>query len=228
MPIRAAVDVSDEEVLSYLVQTEDNFVERKLFSDSSEWLDTAVAFANSCPIGSAGVMFIGVLDDGTPEQRTPDLNSVQESLDRKIQKGYPRIEYRTRILRKNGLSFLAVIVPGSKQRPHFAGPSCIRVGAKNVKTSETQLAELVAQRSGKTYEILPWVGKTITVERLREAPNDLVGRVAGYFEPTLQACTAQAVTFSTSGNAETVPLEDVKVSFDHTRNRLKLLVPPSI
>src|SRR6266566_3360222 len=225
MPIREAVDVSDDEILGYLRQIEDNFVERKLFSDSSDWLDTAVAFANTCPIGSAGLLFIGVRDDGTPEARNSNLDSIQRSFDEKIRKGYPPVDYRIRVLQNAGVSFLAVMVPGSRQRPHFAGPSYIRVGSKNVKASEQKLAELVAQRSGKPYEILPWVGKRITVERLRSAPNDLVGRISGYFEPVLEACTSQSVTFSSNGSRETVPLEDVRVSFDHDRTRLKLQVP---
>jgi predicted HTH transcriptional regulator len=108
-----------------------------------------VAFANTCPLGSAGLMFIGVLDDGTPEARNPNLDSIQRSLDEKIKKGYPPVEYRVRVLQKAGVSFLAAVVPGSKQRPHFAGPSYVRVGSKNVKASEQKLAELVAQRSGK-------------------------------------------------------------------------------
>jgi hypothetical protein len=228
MSIRSAVDVSDVEILACLRRAEDNFVERKLFSDSSEWVDTAVAFANSCPPDSAAILFIGVRDDGTPESRIENLDSIQESFDRRVQKSYPRIEYRTRVLQKDGSSFLAVIVPGSSTGPHFAGPAYIRVGAKNVKASDQKFAELIAYRSSKAYQIIPWIGKIITVERLRLKPNDLVGRISGYFEPMLDGCTTQSVTFGISGSLETVAMEDVRISFDHSRTRLKLQVPPSI
>jgi hypothetical protein len=44
------IQSTDEEILLSLGATEDNFVERKRFSDDREWNRTAVAFANSCPI----------------------------------------------------------------------------------------------------------------------------------------------------------------------------------
>lgn len=52
--------LSDDDLLSSrLSNTEDNFVERKRFSDDRQWLRTAVAFANSCPIGYPGILSSG-------------------------------------------------------------------------------------------------------------------------------------------------------------------------
>ena len=56
-------EVSDEELLNRFHNSEDAFVERKRFSDTDDWLKTVVAFANSCPIGFWGVLFVGVKDD---------------------------------------------------------------------------------------------------------------------------------------------------------------------
>jgi predicted HTH transcriptional regulator len=76
------VHLSDDDLLSRLTNTEDNFVERKRFSDDREWLRTVVAFANSCPIGYPGVLFIGVYDNGTVEQpgKPINLDSLQKTL----------------------------------------------------------------------------------------------------------------------------------------------------
>jgi hypothetical protein len=43
-----AVPLSDEDLLRRLSNTEDNFTERKRFSDDREWLRTVIGFANSC------------------------------------------------------------------------------------------------------------------------------------------------------------------------------------
>jgi hypothetical protein len=43
---------------------EHGFVERKSRSDKRDWLQTAVAFANSAPIGWPAIPLLGVEDDG--------------------------------------------------------------------------------------------------------------------------------------------------------------------
>jgi predicted HTH transcriptional regulator len=75
-----------EDLLLRLVNTEDNFTERKRFSDDREWLRTLVGFANSCPIGYPGVLFVGVYDNGTPEQPKGNFNfdKVQKTLTERL------------------------------------------------------------------------------------------------------------------------------------------------
>src|SRR5438477_10380179 len=107
--------LTDQELLLRLRNFEDNFVERKAHSDSKDWLKTVVAFANSVPIDYPAVLFIGVLDDGTI-QDTVNLDTLQKSFSREINKAYPPVYYLPRVLSEGGKQFLAVIVPGSAAR----------------------------------------------------------------------------------------------------------------
>lgn len=154
--------LTNEEILLKLGQQEDSFVERKSVNDVNDCLKTAVAFANSTPIGYPAIMFVGVKNNGDIES-IADLDKLQWSISERISKAYPTIYTETRILQKTDKKFLAVLVPGSPQRPHFAGPSFIRDGSKSVIASELQFNALIAQRDSKTYAILEWKGKFVTV-----------------------------------------------------------------
>jgi hypothetical protein len=57
---------------------EDQFVERKVFSDSKDWLKTVVAFANSASVDYPCILYIGVRDTGEVEDQHP--NSVERLL----------------------------------------------------------------------------------------------------------------------------------------------------
>jgi predicted HTH transcriptional regulator len=154
--------LTNEEILLKLGQREDSFVERKSFNDVNDCLKTAVAFANSTPVGYPAIMFVGVKDNGDIED-IADLDKLQRSIGERVSKAYPMIYTESRILEKNGKKFLAILVPGSPDRPHFAGPSYIRDGSKSVPSSESQFGILIAQRDSKAYEILKWKGKSVTV-----------------------------------------------------------------
>jgi predicted HTH transcriptional regulator len=69
------ISISDDELISKVTDTENNFIERKSVSDKGAWLQTAVAFANSCPVGFPGVLYVGVNDDGTIP-RFPKTNEL--------------------------------------------------------------------------------------------------------------------------------------------------------
>jgi len=58
------VSVTEQELLTRLRNFEDQFVERKTSSDGRDWVKTIVAFANSTPIDSFSVLFIGVRNSG--------------------------------------------------------------------------------------------------------------------------------------------------------------------
>jgi hypothetical protein len=66
-----------------------------------------------------------------------------------MKKVYPRMPYVTKIINDEGRQALAVIIPGSESRPHFAGLSYVRRGSENVPASEEQFSELIAQRSSQ-------------------------------------------------------------------------------
>jgi predicted HTH transcriptional regulator len=91
------LDFSDEELLSRLENFEDNFVERKRIGDSKdEWLQAAVAFANSVPIGYPAILFIGVKNTGEIEGGA-NLDTLRQTLSKVIDEAYPAIYYTTRI-----------------------------------------------------------------------------------------------------------------------------------
>ena len=56
------VPLTDEELLLRLNNPEDSYVERKPLKQEGDWLQTAVAFANSTPINYPAVLFVGVND----------------------------------------------------------------------------------------------------------------------------------------------------------------------
>jgi len=216
-----SVHLSDDDLLSRLENTEDNFVERKRFSDDREWLRTVVAFANSCPIGYPGVLFIGVYDNGIVEQpRNPiNLDSLQKTLTERISEAWPPIYFLPKILRKDAQQLLAVLVPGSPLRPHFAGQSYVRVGSETRKASESQYEELLAQRQSKSFEILKWKDKDITVERTysgRTGRYPSVAKVAG--------CNAFYVTLLQGNDPISYALTKVEISYDDKERRLKLQI----
>lgn len=223
-------DLKDEELLLRLSNTEDSFVERKVFSDSGDWLKTAVAFANSAPIGDHAVLFIGVKNDGTPEERDDNLEGVMKSFGQKLARAYPKIYYLTRVLTVCGKERLAIIIPGSADRPHFAGPSYVRVGSESREASEEQFAALIASRNSKVREILNWQGKLITVEHLTPASKILtVGPVFTSELLWVVDCNQFYVTLENRDGkfTKSFPLSRVEISFDHSNNRLNLEYRPT-
>jgi predicted HTH transcriptional regulator len=222
------IELRDEELLLRLRNFEDNFVERKTSGDSKDWLKTVVAFANSTPVGYPAVLFIGVKNDGTPEEKTVNLDSLQKTFGEKASEAYPLVYYLTRIVDVDRKQVLAVIVPGSEDRPHFAGQAYVREGSKTVAASDQQFKELIASRNNKTCEILKWKGKTITVDLMRaEAQALLTGPVVGSLEYTVVDCNQFYVTLEGRSGRKSIPLERLNVSFDQANGRLKLEERPT-
>ncbi len=211
--------LSDEDLLLRLANTEDSFIERKRFSDDREWLRTVVAFANSCPTGYPGVLFIGVYDNGAPEQpKTPvNLDRLQKTLSERLNDAWPPIYSMTKIMRKDGQEFLAVLVPGSPVKPHFAGHSYVRMGPETKKASEFQYSEMLAQRQSKPYEILKWKERDVSIEQT------YVGRTTKY--PSVAkvvGCNGFYVTLLRGQNFVSFPLSRIDISYDDVEDRLKL------
>lgn len=216
------IELTDQDLLLKVKNFEDNFVERKTVSDSKDWLKTAVAFANSAPIGYPAVMFVGVKDDGTIQPGTTDLESMQRSISREIAKAYPDIYHLHRVLRDAaGNQFVAVIIPGSEQRPHFSGQAYVRIGSDSKPASASQFDSLIAQRQSKAYEILKWRGKQIAVE-YRNNPQ---GHKYTPTYVTLEDCTQFWLVVTTDSYRTSIPLSRVDLSIDETRGCLKLEVP---
>jgi predicted HTH transcriptional regulator len=130
--------VSEEDLLRKITDTENNFIERKTAKDSNGWLKTAVAFANSCPVGQPGILYVGVSDEGEVIKHSDDLETIQKNVSASIGRAWPPIYFVSHILKRNGLEFIAVIIYGSPLRPHFSGPAYIRVGPETRDASELE------------------------------------------------------------------------------------------
>lgn len=218
--------LSDQDLILRLRSFEDAFVERKSKGDQSDWIKTIVAFANSTPIGFPAVLFIGVRDDGEAEGEV-NLDSLQKKLSEKVSQIYPAPYYTTRVLRQNEKEFLAVIVPGSSDRPHFAGPSYIRLGSKSVIASEEEFRALIASRQSKVRELLTWKNKVVTLDVMNsaEALNSL-GPIASSRDASIVDCNDFYLTvrYLSSSVQDSFPLRRVELSFDNAKHRLKVEV----
>jgi schlafen family protein len=221
-------NLSDADLISRLTNFEDHFVERKTSGDHADWLKTVVAFANSTPVGYPAVLFIGVRDkDGIPEGNI-NLDSLQKTFAHKMTLAYPPIYFLTKVLSLADRQFLAVLVPGSSARPHFAGKSYVRKGSTTVDATADQFEELVASRQSKAGELLKWVGKSVSVDFMRAEAVELMGAVRSSAEPVVIGCNAFYATFrmQSDGGADSIPLRRIEISFDNPKNRLKLEVYP--
>ena len=220
--------LSDTDLLLRLTNFEDHFVERKTSSDSKDWLKTMVGFANSAPVGYPAVLYIGVRDGGEVEPGV-NLDSLQKTLGKKLEDAFPAIYYMCKVLAKDGRQFLAVIVPGSEARPHFAGPSYVRVGSVTVVASEPQFQTLIAQRQSKAYEILKWKGQIISLDKYRDLKAHSLTSIESSATPCVVDCNQFYVTLRFGGSTAvpvSYPLRRVERSFDHENKRLKLEVHP--
>ena len=214
---------TDEDLLARMRNFEDHFVERKTVRDEKDWKKTAVAFANSAPVGLPAVLYIGVKDSGEIETPQPNLDEIQKKFNTQMQRVYPRIAYILKIIASNGQQVLAVIIPGSELRPHFAGLSYVRRGSQSFEASDQQFAELIAQRNSKAGLILKSKGQGVVVVHRRTNdpnraescwPNTTVLVDCNQFYVTLQAVNTQP--------PDSFPLSCIEINFDNMRKCLKL------
>ena len=216
-------ELSNEDLLARLRSGEDNFTERKTFQDKNGWLKTAVAFANSVPIDWPGILFIGITNAGAFESPAPDLEKLGMDVTQQISRAYPPIFHLPKVvIDENGSKCLAVLIPGSAERPHFSGKSYVRIGPRSEEASEQQFRELLSKRLGKTRAILEWKDKLVrilTYPRHSSASKAETGKIV--------ACNSFYVTIEfetpTKGlRLESFPLDEMALFYDHSNDRLAL------
>jgi hypothetical protein len=221
---------SQEELKLWINALEYQFVERKSKTDKGGWLRTIIAFANSNPPDTVCVLYIGANDDGSLEGMTDrEIEDVMKSVGAHTKAhSWPPIPIIPMPLERGGKKSLAIVVPYSVQRPHFAGKAYVRRGTETVDASESQYEELVATRNTKTREILKWLGKEVTlVTRTSSGPGYSQQISTRKIIP--KTCTPLFVTLEfmqevgTSTKVESYPLHSVEVSFDNDKNRLTLI-----
>ena len=220
------MDISDADLIAKLTITEDPFTERKSNSDRAGWLKTVVAFANSTPIDQPAVLFVGVDNAGAICPTNGRIEDLMKSFSDYIAKHvYPPVYTFPKELRHGGLSCLAVIVPGSARRPHFAGQSYIRDGTQTREASEDQFAQLIAFRQGKAGKILGHLGEAVNLYDLlpigKDGRNQFKPRGEGW---VLVDCDVHFVTIGRGTSKKTIPLEWLDLAFDHAHGRIELYV----
>lgn len=207
---------SDEELRQLKGPSENHFVERKTASDAKDWLKTVVAFANSTPLDRFAVLYIGVRDDGTVERAGINFDSVQKTLERRLEDAYPRIPYTTRVLTEGAGDYLCVVVAGSSQRPHFSGPAFVRSGSQTINASAGQFERLITERNSKGYSILRCRGKRVSVAMLRHPDVvRMLGRVSSQSSKEIVDCSNSTLVLREQhGEIQRISLDRVHVIDD--------------
>jgi hypothetical protein len=210
--------VAEHELLRKVSDTENNFIERKTSLNTDGWLKTAVAFANSCPIGQPGILYVNVNDKGEVIAQNPDFDfeKLQKSISKKVKEAWPPIYFVTHILNKSGSHFVAVVVYGSALRPHFSGPAYVRIGPETRDASDEQYDELIAQRSSKVRALQKLMGKIVFWETL----SPLLGSGNG----TVLECNQFFVTIAGENYRRCFPIDWVTISFEPANQRYCLIV----
>lgn len=226
----ATIQLSDDDLLPRLTNTEDSTVERKVTSDYRDCLKTAIAFSNSLPIGDPGVIFVGVYDDGRVQDNS-NLDGFQKKVSEELNKAYPPLYPQLRTVRsKDGKEFLAVIVRGSPDRPHFAGQAYIRDGSRILPASAHLFAQLIAERNSKVREISMWKGKEI-VFRLPPGDGVIIGnslfrggaRAACRIIDCGQFFVTVELTSGGEGARRAYPLSFIEIGYDCENSCLELI-----
>jgi len=214
--------LNEDDLLRLLHSTEHSYAERKTANDSRDWMKTIVAFANTLDSSQEGVLFIGATDDGEIEEKPNNLDKLQKTLSEKLQSIYPPVYSTTRILKESDRECLAVIVPGSSAKPHFAGPLYVRDFSKTVTASAEQYESLLAQRTSKTRELQRWIGKEITIrefQRYQSAGYDLREML---WPATVVACNQFFLTIDYNNRNHSLPLSTFELAFDHQYDCLQI------
>jgi hypothetical protein len=157
------------DVLKRLKNPEDRFVERKPEGVSSEDIrKTLVAFANSVEDGEAGLLFLGVSDDGKVTG-VSDTDKLQKRIgDLAENHCYPPIKVNSQVIVEDEKHIVGVIVPSSRNKPHFSGQAYVRVGSESRRASEEMFTALITSRTDQGRLLLKYRedGIEVVVQRI--------------------------------------------------------------
>lgn len=189
-----------------------------------------VAFANSVSVGATAVLFIGVHNDGRIQGvENPDKlqKTVREQCERVC---YPPIAFKTAVLDVEGKAIVAVVIPPSKNTPHFSGPAFVRRGSESVAASPELFEELILSRNDKVAAILQMRNTLISViciqHKLGSTEQIADPRYRTHSECVVETCSAHTVRLRhvSSGRHVAEPIDSVTVSHDEERDRPMLIV----
>ena len=157
-------------------------------------------------------------DGGRP--LTEQLENLAKSVTDTIEKAYPPI-YRhiVHLHFPDGSGCLAVVIPGSETRPHFAGASYVRQGPETKLASSAQFDALIAERDSVVYRLRQSLGESVMVTRYRKNYSGPQGN----YIASLTDCNQHFATLKPENRpTEAIPLRWVELSFDYGTNRLMI------
>ncbi len=224
--------MTQNELIALIGNHEDNFTERKPEGvANSELRQTVGAFANSVPEGRVAVLFVGIHDKTGDVIGVENTDQLQKRIREVCQSDcYPPINYTSEVLTVGGKKVVAIVIPFSKEKPHFTGPAYVRVGSQSPKASAQQYEELILSRSDKTREILKHKNDIWTVLGIgyKLGSNKPLhdGNYREMRECRIEACTGHIVTLSDILTQESFsePLAHITINYDQMKWRPMLLV----
>jgi hypothetical protein len=227
----AWVASTPEQLIRPLSEAEDSFTERNPEgAHSRDIRRTLVAFANSVPEGRDAALYVGVGGNGAvlgvsnPESLQQTIRNICD------QQCYPPIRFVAEALTVNDKVVLAVVVPFSAGRPHFAGRAYVRVGSSSIDASEQMFNELLTQRLAKCRAIIECKDQLVTVvARAKELGSTTRLGDNGYravHECRVIACEPHYVRLFDIGTDRYIsePIENVTLSRDERRGRRLMLI----
>ncbi len=207
---------------------EDHLLERKTDRDLKDIRRTAVAFANSVLPEHTAVILIGEGNDGVVSGvANPD--EQQRKLRAELDKIYPPIVWRQKLYEKDGKTCIRLEIEYSGETPHFGDAAWIRHGSETIKASEMLFQKLIIIRTSKARELEKWLGKQVTVTWIKEGDFQGVPKLNRvYAEVKLAVLTEFFATFETLEGAlrKSEPLQALTLSWDDTKDRLRIFVSP--
>ena len=223
--------MTPEELSALVTQPEHALLERKSAAvNRQEIRQTLVAFANSVPDGQEAVLFIGIRDDGTI-QGTETADETQR-LVRLVATTdcYPPITVYPTVIQVDSLSVVAVVVPNSRNRPHFSGPAYVRVGAESVVASTEQYEELITSRHETCRVLQTWKGAITVWENnvQLDHPGQTFANYRRRRDGLIIACTPHLLRLQDCGSHTeyAVALRQVEIGYDVARNRNAITIHP--
>ncbi len=218
-------------LIARLKNHEDNFVERKPEGvNASEIRKSVVAFANSVPSGTTAVLFIGI-HDGGGIQGVANPDKLQKTIREQCEKiCYPPVVFSAEVLSIDSKAVVAVVIPSSKNKPHFSGPAFVRRGSESVAASPELFDELIFSRNDKVAAILQMRNALISVvsiqHKLGSTKQIPSPQYRAQSECIVQSCTPHIVRMQVTGSHcyITEPIDNVTVGYDEDRYRPMLIV----
>jgi len=210
--------VTEEDLFRKVSHTENNFIERKTVSNTRDWLETAVAFANSCPVGQPGILYVNVDNNGEviPQPAEYDFEKLHKSISKRIGEAWPPIYFVTHILNKDGHEFVAVVVYGSPNRPHFSGRAWVRVSPENIDASEEQYNLLLAQRTRKLRALRSLLSQTVYWHATNYIGGNSVGEII--------ECNEFYLTLTNPNEIRSFPIDWITLTYEPRNKKYKLII----